>query len=88
MSCAFFDSYPTRSLFYRNKEIKDKITSLGPVRREKFKLDSRILDLEKEIYEKNETYREEITALEDAYRKTKLVNTIVPSMKVKPYYIY
>jgi len=56
----------------RNKEIKDKITSLGPVRREKFKLDSRILDLEKEIYEKNETYREEITALEAANRKTKL----------------
>jgi len=56
----------------RNKTLKTAMTNLGKVKREKFELNTKVLDLEKQIYETSEAERAKVDAAEIQNKKSKM----------------
>ncbi len=61
-------------ILFRNKDLKNQVRNLSRVRKEKLELNTRVLDLEKQIYETRETYETYETQAEDELKKGKQVN--------------
>ena len=59
---------------FRNKDLKNQVRNLSRFRKEKLELNTRVLDLEKQIYETCETYKTYETQAEDELKKGKQVN--------------
>ena len=61
-------------ILFRNKDLKNQVRNLSRVRKDKLELNTRVLDLEKQIYETRETYETYETQAEDELKKGKQVN--------------
>ena len=65
----------TKINLFRNKDLNSQARNLSRARKEKLELNTRVLDLEKQIYETCETLRSKMTLAEDELKKGKQVNS-------------